>query len=141
MTHVLRVVEADDDWATWHRIRERVLWEARGEFGVYDREHPSLRAGNHFPFLLLNDGVAVGAIALEVEGDVAWLRRVAIDEQHQRLGHGRAMIELVLREARERACAVASSNVAADAVGFYEKLGFSTTSHHPGAGPEMSRPI
>lgn len=139
MTHELRLVEAAEDWEWWHRIRERVLWEARGEFGLYERNHPGIHEPNHFPFLLLDDDEPVGAIAVEVEGPVGWLRRVAIREEHQRRGHGRMMVEAALAEVRDRGCTVVRSNVAADAVGFYEKLGFSATTQRSSDGPEMSR--
>lgn len=141
MTHELRLVEAAEDWEWWHRIRERVLWELRGEFGVYDRDHPSIRESNDFPFVLVLDRQRVGVIALEVDGTVAWLRRVAIRENLQREGHGRLLVELAMQAARDRGCTVARSNVATDAVGFYEKLGFVVTKEHPGAGPEMSHPL
>ena len=139
MTHELRLVDATEDWEWWHRIREQILWEARGEFGVYERDHPSIAEPNHLPFLLLDDDEPIGAIALEVDGQVGWLRRVAIREQHQRRGHGRVMVEAAFAEARDRGCAVVRSHVAADAVEFYEKLGFAVTTHRPGEGPETSR--
>lgn len=141
MAYELRLVETNDDWESWHAIRERVLWEARGEFGIYDRAHPSIRAPNHFPFLLLHNHVPVGAIAVEVEESDAWLRRVAIVEEKQRRGHGRVMLELAFQEARQRGCTFARSNVATDAVGFYEKLGFVVTKGLAGDGPEMSRAL
>jgi GNAT superfamily N-acetyltransferase len=141
MGHELRLVESSEDWEWWHRIRERMLWEVRGQFGVYDRDHPSIREPNHFSFLLLSDGEPVGAIALEVDGPVAWLRRVAIREGHQRRGHGRVMVEHALEQARMRRCTTARSNVAADAVGFYEKVGFGITRTYQDTGPEMSREL
>ena len=51
----LRAPESNADWEAYHRIRETVLWEARGRFGVYDRGHPDEHvAGNH-PLLLEHD--------------------------------------------------------------------------------------
>lgn len=141
MRHELRLVQEPADWESWHAIRERVLWEARGEFGVYDRDHPSLRSPSHLPFLLVYRGEPIGAIAVEIEGEDAWLRRVAISEPYQRRGHGRIMLELAMNEARLRGCTRARSNVAADAVGFYEKLSFAATRENAGHGPEMGRPL
>jgi hypothetical protein len=62
LKHELRLVEDPADWEAWHAIRERVLWEARGEIGVYDRDHPSLRSPAHFPFLLVYEGEPIGAV-------------------------------------------------------------------------------
>jgi hypothetical protein len=39
VTFDLKVVASREDWAAYHAIRERVLWEARGRRG-YDRTHP-----------------------------------------------------------------------------------------------------
>jgi hypothetical protein len=58
-------VETEEEWNVWHSIRERVLWEARGEFGVYDRNHPSLSSARHFPLLLVSEGDPVGAISVD----------------------------------------------------------------------------
>ncbi|CAN7287753.1 hypothetical protein LJR234_001491 [Mesorhizobium amorphae] len=38
----LKRVESDGDWAAYHRIRKRVLWEDRG-LGGYDERHPDDR--------------------------------------------------------------------------------------------------
>ncbi len=138
MTCELKPVHDSADWASWHAIRERVLWEARGEFGVYDRNHPSLQSPGHFPFLLLRGADPIGAIAVEIVGSQAWLRRVAIREDAQGRGHGRTMVQLALAFAGRKRCTGASSNVHPDAVGFYEKLGFRVTKENPEHGPRMS---
>jgi ribosomal protein S18 acetylase RimI-like enzyme len=140
MIYELKPVIAPGDWEAWHEIRERVLWLARGD-DSYDRNHSSLASQHHFPYLLVTDGDPVGAIAVEMEGSVAWLRRVAIREDAQRRGHGRAMVERAIVEGRRRGATVARSNVAADAVGFYDKLGFVVTKEIEGAGPQMSRSL
>jgi GNAT superfamily N-acetyltransferase len=140
MIYELKPVIDPGDWEAWHEIRERVLWLARGD-DSYDRNHSSLASQHHFPYLLVNDGDPVGAIAVEMEGSVAWLRRVAIREDAQRRGHGGAMVELAIIEGRRRGATVARSNVAVDAVGFYHRLGFVVTKESEGAGPQMSRSL
>ncbi len=138
MSYVLKSVVDPTDWESWHTIREQVLWEARGEFGTYDRSHPTLASPNHYPFLLLHDSDTIGAIAIEILGNEAWLRRVAIREDAQNNGHGRTMMHRALDFARGKGCTRASSNVHIDAVGFYRKLGFDIVQDIPDHGPRMS---
>lgn len=138
MPYELRPVDSLTEWESWHTIRERVLWEARGEFGVYDRNHPSLQSPCHFPFLLMQGAEAIGAIAVEIDGKRAWLRRVAVREDVQGRGHGRAMMRLALEFAKQRGCTSANSNVHIDAIGFYKALEFRIEKEIPGHGPQMS---
>jgi len=138
MPYEFKLVTDPSDWNSWHAIREQVLWDSRGEFGVYDRNHTSLASPNHFPFLLLHDNDPIGAIAIEILGKEAWLRRVAIREDAQNHGHGRAMMYRALEFAKGKGCTRASSNVHIDAVGFYRRLGFEIVQEIPGHGPRMS---
>jgi len=112
------------EWSDYHKIRRHVLFEARGEFGVYDENRPDERtAGNH-PKLLLHRGDAVGVVRIDVTGADAILRRVAIRSDVQRRGHGRVLLSLAERFARQEGCQRLSSHVAPDAVEFYRKCGF-----------------
>jgi GNAT superfamily N-acetyltransferase len=124
MTYELRQVTTDADWDAYHEIRQRVLWDARGHTGTYDRSHPDDRKPGNFPLLLFHAGAPVGVVRVDIEAPVAWLRRVAVREADQRQGHGRTMLTLAANFARERGCWHLRSNVDAAAVGFYEKLGF-----------------
>ncbi len=117
-------VASDEDWDAYHEIRERVLWEARGRVGEYDRDHPDEHADGNHPFLLVVDGRPVGVLRIDIRPPVAWLRRVAVREHLQRRGHGRLMLQLAMHFARENGCTEARSNVDPDAVAFYRKLGF-----------------
>ena len=111
-------------WRAYHDIRRRVLFEARGQFGVYQEDHPSERAiGNH-PKLLLYRGDPVGVVRIDVEATTAMCRRVAIRSDVQRLGHGRVLLSLVQEFARDNSCRQMASYVAPDAVEFYERCGF-----------------
>src|SRR5262245_24466316 len=127
MSYELRQVTSDEDWDAYHEIRQRVLWDARDR-GSYDRTHPDDRKPGNFPLLLFHLGQPVGVVRVDIEAPVAWLRRVAVREPHQRQGHGRTMLTLAADFARERGCWHLRSNVDAAAVGFYEKLGFVVSS-------------
>jgi GNAT superfamily N-acetyltransferase len=139
---VLRSVSSDAEWESYHAIRERVLWEARGRFGEYDRDHPDEHADGNHPLLLLVDGEPVGVIRVDVRPPIAWFRRVAVREDVQRRGHGRAMLELAMDFSRERGCFEVRSNVDPEAVTFYQRLRFAVLDDED-AGPSvgMSRDL
>jgi GNAT superfamily N-acetyltransferase len=111
-------------WQVYHAIRREVLFEARGLFGVYDENRPDERApGNHSKLLLVR-GAPVGVIRIDIAGNDAIFRRVAIRQDVQRRGHGRAMLLRAEAFAAAQGCRRVLSHVAPDAVAFYEKCGF-----------------
>ncbi len=111
-------------WAVYHDIRRIVLFERRGRFGVYDPDHPDEYKENHFPKLLLFDDKPVGVIRIDIEGPIARFRRVAIDERQQRRGHGRVLLRLSEEFARKHLAEKVEASVAADAVEFYRRTGY-----------------
>jgi GNAT superfamily N-acetyltransferase len=122
--HTLVTPATPSEWESFHRIRREVLFEARGRFGVYNAEHPDDRAPNNHPKLLVHMGEHVGVVRIDIAGPVAGLRRVAIRADVQRRGHGRALLRLAERFARDAGCTQLVSRVAPDAVGFYQRFGF-----------------
>lgn len=136
----------NEEWDSYHRIRREVLFEARGHFGVYDPNRPDEKAPNKYPKLLVVSGEPVGVVRIDIDSRVAALRRVAIRADVQRLGHGRALLNLVEQFAREAGCTQLVSSVAPDAVGFYERFGFvaeerNVNERGPGDSVFMTRPI
>ncbi|HEY8186154.1 MAG TPA: GNAT family N-acetyltransferase [Pyrinomonadaceae bacterium] len=113
-----------DDWSAYHTIRRKVLFENRGEFGVYIENHPDEFESGHHPLVLVHTDATIGVIRVDVEDRVAWFRRVAIREDQQGRGHGRCLLRLAEAFARRQGCHEVRSNVAADAVGFYERCGY-----------------
>ena len=123
--HTLRAPNDDDEWRVYHAIRRKVLFENRGHFGVYDENYPDEFETVNYPLILIHKGEPIGVIRIDVDGGVAWFRRVAVREELQRAGHGRTLLDLAEGFARGEGCSeVRSSNVAADAVGFYERCGY-----------------
>jgi len=112
------------EWRAYHDIRRRVLFEARGQSGVYREDGPDERAPGNHPKLLLYCGEPVGVVRIDVDATTAICRRVAIRSDVQRLGHGRVLLSLVQQFARENGCERLASHVAPDAVEFYERCGF-----------------
>jgi GNAT superfamily N-acetyltransferase len=124
MDHELISPAGDAQWRAYHDIRRQVLFEARGQFGVYREGQPDERAPGNHPKLLLYRGDPVGVVRVDVAAATAICRRVAIRSDVQRLGHGRVLISLVEEFARGKGCGQLASHVAPDAVGFYERCGF-----------------
>ena len=122
--HELVTPSDPTEWKAYHDIRRQVLFEARGEFGTYDENHPDERAVGNHPKLLIYRGDPVGTIRIDIDGTTAILRRVAIRADAQRHGHGRILLLLAQRFATENGCVKLASFVAPDAVGFYRSFGF-----------------
>jgi GNAT superfamily N-acetyltransferase len=113
-----------EEWAAYHRIRRKVLFENRGLFGKYDPDHPDEHKSGNFPGLLISGSDYIGTVRIDMAGEIAYLRRVAIDDPWQRRGFGRVMIRLAESFALDQGARRIESIVAADAVPFYEKCGY-----------------
>ena len=119
--HQLRPPASDDEWRAFHDIRRKVLFENRGKSETYNANHPDdSKPGNHPLVLLYNDDV-IGVIRVDISNTVAWFRRVAIREDLQRRGHGRALLRLAEAFAKAHDCSEVRSNAAVEAVEFYER--------------------
>ena len=123
--HVLRVPHNAEEWRAYHAIRRKVLFENRGEAGVYIENHPDEFSHGHHPLVLIYNGAPIGVIRIDISGHAAWFRKVAVCETFQRSGHGRTLLRLAEALARKEGCHEVRSNVAVDAVGFYERCGYS----------------
>jgi GNAT superfamily N-acetyltransferase len=111
-------------WAAYHRIRRTILFENRGLFGKYDPDHPDEHKEGNFPKLLIQGSDYIGVVRIDVANDIAYLRRVAIDEPWQRKGFGRVMIRLAEQFAQDHGARRIESLVAGDATFFYDKCGY-----------------
>ena len=136
----LKRVESDGDWAAYHSIRKRVLWEDRGLSG-YDERHPDDRlAGNH-PLLLMHDNAPVGTARLDAVGQhLGIVRLVAIESGLQRRGLGRLLMSQVESYARGLGLDRLEVNAARDAEGFYQRLGWETV-HSDRKNPLMAKAL
>lgn len=121
-----RLVSPDgsEAWDAYHRIRRIVLFERRGRLGEYDSKHPDEHEPGNYPKLMTVDGRFVGVVRIDIRGELARLRRLAIDEPWQRKGYGRILVALSEAFAREAGARRVESAVAPDAVEFYRKCGF-----------------
>lgn len=126
--------QSEADWNAYHDIRRRILFESRGEHGVYDANRPE-RAPGHYPKLLVRASDYLGAVRIDVAGATAYLRRVAIDEPYQRQGLGRRLLVLAESFARAQSATRIESSVARDAVPFYSKCGYRLVSAEEAIAP------
>jgi N-acetylglutamate synthase-like GNAT family acetyltransferase len=136
VSYELVVVTMPDEWERYHFIRRTELFEARGRVGVYDAAHPDEFIPNHFPLLLKWDGWGLGTTRLDVRGGgVAIVRLVAIAGPEQGKGHGRVLADRTEAFARQKGINKLLVNAAANAAGFYRRLGFV---RNPGTEPNLS---
>jgi N-acetylglutamate synthase-like GNAT family acetyltransferase len=120
----LRAPVSKEEWRALHDIRRKVLFENRGKFDTYIENHPDDFKTGHHPLVLVYQDVVIGVVRVEVDGTVAWLRRVAIREDLQRQGHGRVLLQLAEAFAKAQGCDEVRSNAAIEAVSFYERCGY-----------------
>jgi GNAT superfamily N-acetyltransferase len=133
VTLELRAVKTDNEWAAMHDIRRRVLF-APGRHEreiVYDADHPDDRADDNVPHILMLDEKPIGVARLDLKGDRAVVRLVAISPEHQRNGFGELMDRMLTEKAWELGVKQMRVNAAPDAVGFYEKTGWHRESWDP----------
>ncbi|MDC9825979.1 GNAT family N-acetyltransferase [Devosia sp. ZB163] len=125
MAYELRELATPEDWEGMHRIRLQVLFTPeRHPNLVYNRAHPHDTDPAHFKFLLVLDGEPIGTTRLDPRGEGGIVRLVGIVPHLQRRGHGSALERLVIEFARARGMTRLWLNAAKEAVGFYEKLGW-----------------
>lgn len=126
MAHALRIVTTPEDWEAMHAIRLQVLFTPERHPGlVYNRAHAHDTDPEHTKFLLMLDGEPIGTTRLDPRGPGGIVRLVGIVPSHQRQGHGSALEGLVVNYARAQGMTQLWVNAARDAVGFYEKRGWS----------------
>jgi len=143
MTESLREPTSDEEWAIYHSIRRRVLFELRGLGHTYNANHPDERRVGHHAFLFWSGTVPVGVIRVDINGDTAIFRRVAIRDDVQRRGHGRSLLRAAEEFARSMGCTRIESHVDPGAVGFYERCGFVRPAPraNPGTTNLMTKPL
>lgn len=119
------------------RAQDRVAVEA------FLGEHSSLRVArrgelldslDHPAWLAWVDDVLVGVATYVVDGEACEL--LTLHAQHQFAGVGSALVDAVVRAAREAGCRrlwVVTTNDNVDALRFYQRRGFRLTHLRPGA--------
>jgi GNAT superfamily N-acetyltransferase len=102
-----------------------VLFEARGRFDYIPDGPEEIKAEN-LSLLLKYLEEPIGTVRLDARPEgKAIVRLVAVASQLQRQGHGRVLMNLVEELAKALGLKELLVHAAPDAVGFYQKLGYS----------------
>jgi ribosomal protein S18 acetylase RimI-like enzyme len=126
----LRLPRNETELTALHDLREEVLFKRRGR-DDYDRNNPGDTAPGNYFMGFWRDDALLGTLRIDFLDETrAALRRVAIRPDRQRQGIGREMLRQAEVFIQQRQRTVAVSNVAADAVEFYARLGYSKNLWH-----------
>jgi GNAT superfamily N-acetyltransferase len=120
----LRAPVGNEELRAMHAIRRKVLFENRGKREDYIENHPDDSKPENHPLVLLYKNVVIGVVRLDISDGIARLRRMAIQDDLQRLGHGRVLVRLAEVFAKAEGCKEMRSNAAVEAVGFYDRCGY-----------------
>jgi GNAT superfamily N-acetyltransferase len=124
MSYELVKVSTDEDWQSYHDIRRKVLWEDRGKTG-YNPANADEYLPAHHSLLLKLDGKPIGTTRFDNFGNgTGAVRLVAVISEGQNRGHGRELGRLVENYARQFSVTALLVNAAPEAVGYYEKTGW-----------------
>jgi GNAT superfamily N-acetyltransferase len=125
MRYEFGIVTTAEDWEQYHFIRRTELFEGRPKAPVYDPNNADEHLPGQFPLLLKWEGRGIGTTRLDLRGEcIAAVRLVAVIRSEQRKGHGRVLAARTEEFAREKGVTKLVVNAAADAVGFYLRIGF-----------------
>ncbi|SFG70583.1 GNAT family N-acetyltransferase [Pontibacter chinhatensis] len=78
-------------------------------------------------FVAEKAGTIVGVLALQPQGQMAEIRNVAVDTQHQGQGIGRKLVEFAIAQARQqriKQLLVCTGNSSIPALALYQRCGF-----------------
>lgn len=115
------------DWAFYHAIRRDALFARLVPEHVYDEDDPDETAPGHLPHLLRFDGEPIGTIRIDLVGtDRAGLRLIAIRDDRQHRGHGKALLRLAEATARTYGRTEIVINAHPSALAFYLAIGYAT---------------
>ena len=126
----LRTPRSSGEWARYHEIRERCLFDKYHGKGTpnyfrYDAGHPDESDPANHPLVFLADRHVIGTIRIDIKRDGrAIFRLVAIDDPWQ--GHGLGTTMLVMAEdlVRDFGADTICLNAVPDAYRFYTRQGF-----------------
>ena len=123
----IRWAEGPEDLRRAIAVRERVFVQEQGvpvEEELDGRDADAL----HLVALAPGDGAVIGTLRLLLDGAVAKVGRVAVEREWRGRGIAARMLDLALREARDRGARRARLASQLAVVGLYERAGFEVES-------------
>jgi GrpB-like predicted nucleotidyltransferase (UPF0157 family)/GNAT superfamily N-acetyltransferase len=111
------------EWASYHRIRDEQIFKPIKV--IYDKDHPSLNAQNHFHFVLCK-GVEIVSIAhVEFLNETAAaIRSLATDEPYKQKGYAAHLMKLIEKWLKHHGRSIIKMHAHLRAEKFYRKLGY-----------------
>lgn len=111
------------EWQEYHRIRREQIFEPINI--IYDENHPTITAPDHYHFVLYK-GINIVSIA-HVEflnASEAAIRSLATDEPYKMLGHAKHLMQLIEKWIKSQGRKVIKLHANPMAENFYRKLGY-----------------
>lgn len=104
---------------------EKLLEPSHGSVDRARAAAAEYRAGRWCRYGWMDDGRLIGCVGMEVRLESAVIRSLSVSASHRGRGVGRSMVEAVLQRT---GVSWFEAETDADAVGFYERLGFTVAS-------------
>lgn len=112
-----------EDWDDYHRIRDEQIFD-RSDV-LYDKNHPSITAENHFHFVLCKGTQVVSVAHVEfLNEEIAVIRSLATDEPFKMQGYAKKLLQLLERWIVLHGRRTIKLHAALEAESFYRKLGY-----------------
>lgn len=127
----LRPPRTEAEWNAYHSLREHLLFDryhapGSGNYFAYDRNHPDERAKDNHPLVLLENGRVIGTVRIDLKPDGrAILRQITVAEDHQGHHIGQRLLAMAECYAADAGAWQLCLNSVGEAIGFYQRLGFS----------------
>jgi GrpB-like predicted nucleotidyltransferase (UPF0157 family)/GNAT superfamily N-acetyltransferase len=119
------IVEAltETEWEAYHRIRKEQIFDRLGV--LYDPQHPTITAENHYHFVMSLGTTIVGVAHVEfLDEHRAALRPFAMDTPYQNSGYGSWFLTQIERWLTHRHKSLVQLHSDPLAVPFYKRLGY-----------------
>ena len=111
------------EWEAYHRIRKEQIFAPLNI--IYDENHPTLAAEDHFHFVLYKGSKIVSVTHVEFLNQAeAAIRSLATDEPYKRNGYGGYIMQLVEKWIKSQGRNIIKLHANPNAEHFYHKLGY-----------------
>lgn len=113
------------EWQEYHRIRREQIFEPLNI--IYDENHPTITASNHYHFVLYKglNIVSVAHVEFINESEVA-IRSLATDKPYKMKGYAKHMMQLLEKWIKLKGKNIIKLHANPAAENFYRKLGYDT---------------
>ena len=117
------ILATPKEWESYHRIRREQIFVPFNI--IYDENHPTLTAENHFHFVLYKGSKIVSVTHVELLNQMqAAIRSLATDEPYKRNGYGGYIMQLVEKWIKTQGRNIIKLHANPNAENFYRKLGY-----------------